>query len=173
MSPPIGQSVKQQVIELYTSGRISPHDITDDLNKLGIRISYGSVWNILDTYKKHQHEHNSSSGPSSQLLSSESNRSQASVSSSILQQQQEAQIYPKTPQYTAINIEPIITDTGSPSSNRTPHSGDGLTKPDSKTSGTPLYFLLSSATSAVSTFTNNSINIIETYEEPTQSSFYL
>ena len=36
MSPPIGQSVKQKVIELYTNGYSSSYDITDELNKQGI-----------------------------------------------------------------------------------------------------------------------------------------
>ncbi|MGA9153878.1 MAG: hypothetical protein WBZ36_25135 [Candidatus Nitrosopolaris sp.] len=72
MSPPIEQSVKQKVIELYTNGCSSPHDITETLNKQGIRISYGSVWNVINMHKKCQHER------SSQL--SESSQGQVSVS---------------------------------------------------------------------------------------------
>jgi len=40
-----------------------------DLNKQGIRISYGSVWNVLNTYKR-QYEH-SNSERSSQLNESQ------------------------------------------------------------------------------------------------------
>ena len=54
MSPPIGQSVKQKVIELYTNGYSSSYDITDELNKQGIKISYGSVLGNLNTYKRNQ-----------------------------------------------------------------------------------------------------------------------
>ena len=61
----IEKSVKQKVIELYTGGCISPHEITATLKQQGCRISYGSVWKTLDAYKLGLEEHSAASDSNS------------------------------------------------------------------------------------------------------------
>jgi hypothetical protein len=165
MGPPIEQSVKQKVIELYTSGCKSRHDITKELKKQQMRIPYGTVWSTLSAYKLRTTAVTESSSPIDResnsdickdpnqlqmpLQAKESNQGEAYPT----QQEQlpsltpenefkeEAKIALKT--QTPINIGTIIADTGTPSSliSLSPHGGGlkpGSAKLEPKNSGAPL-----------------------------------
>lgn len=53
MSPPISSSVKEKVIQLHLDGK-GRNEIAEILNHSHIRISQGSVTNILNTWKREQ-----------------------------------------------------------------------------------------------------------------------
>jgi hypothetical protein len=48
----IESSTKQKVLELYKTGVTSPYDILKEINKQGMKISYGSIYNLIKNHKK-------------------------------------------------------------------------------------------------------------------------
>ena len=167
--------VKKQAIDLHLQGR-GRNEICRILNGQKMRISEATITHLIQDWKRQHQDSNSES--SSQLNESRQVQYQTSVSSIPQKEQQQEDktqetitISPKTPQCTAINIGmPIIADTGSPSSNNTPHYGEGLkpdlakSEPDSKNSGAPLSFFLnkmvSSSTAASTATADDATNIV-------------
>jgi hypothetical protein len=49
---PLKEDTKQKVIELYSSGCTNPYIILKNLNAVGVKISYGSVYNLCKNLKK-------------------------------------------------------------------------------------------------------------------------
>jgi hypothetical protein len=119
MFAPIDPKIKEKIISAYLAGGQGRNQITRDLNGQGLRVSHGSVSNIISAYKRKQ-------SPQQQQSSQ--------LQPSPPQKQQEAQETPVGGSSTTLNImHAIIADTGhAPSFN----PGDGLKpEPDPKIGG--------------------------------------
>ena len=172
--------VKKQAIDLHLQGR-GRKEICRILNGQKMRISEATITHLIQDWKRQHQDSNSES--SSQLNESRQVQYQTSVSSIPQKEQQQEDktqetitISPKTPQCTAINIGmPIIADTGSPSSNNTPHYGEGLkpdlakSEPDSKNSGAPLSFFLNKIVSSSTATADDATNIVVLLPPPPPS----
>jgi hypothetical protein len=79
----IEKSAKRKVIELYQNGCTSPNLISSTLNKQGIRISYGSTWNVIQDYKRNN---NGESGSPTTIASAATPVKTPSRSAADLQQ---------------------------------------------------------------------------------------
>jgi hypothetical protein len=148
----IEKSTKRRIIELYRNGCISPHEILNEIKNQGAKISYGSVWNVIQNYKR-QSPPPTTKNQEYQPKSAADHHQQQITSEGDLQQQQEEvktpnQEIPKTSQleevntaFRVINNGPISISNDSPSS----PSGDGPKSaepaPKTKNPGAPFSFL--------------------------------
>ena len=137
----IDSAIKSRVVQMAIDGGYGRNQITREFNKQGVKISTTTVTHLIQDWKRqHQQvQYQASVSSIPQKEQQQENKTQETITISR---------EPKTPQCTAINIGmPIIADTGSPSSNNTPHYGDGLkpepdSEPDPKTLRGPLKFFL-------------------------------
>jgi len=68
MFAPVDPAIKEKVISAYLAGNVGRNQVTRQLHSQGIKVSHGSVSNIINAYKR-QHEQQSQPLPSQQMSS--------------------------------------------------------------------------------------------------------
>ena len=64
MFTPIDPAIKEKVISAYLAGKKGRNQITRELHEHGIKVSHGSISNIINAYKrKHEQPTNASISP--------------------------------------------------------------------------------------------------------------